>query len=565
MEKNENEPMWEGFPKYQLLRIIMQLLSDMGYSHHRSIRNNPFIIYLSEAVKALERESNCCYKFPSIALLEESVLKGDTKTARGVLSQLTLSSEIRMACTFLLSQHSYASAVYRNDLDEALKILRDDLSKLVFDEDTKQRLATCSSIVAYPSIEEALRNELHWEHETAHIQLWSHIKTLLSPEWVVPQKRLMTLLQQAIDMQELYCPNHLLGGKQEGTTTLYEDHACPDVVVPSNCVALLEGHCDEVWDVAASPDGQYFVTGARDGNIILWSTTKPFDRIFRWRTHRAAVCSVSWSSDSVYCASIDKDGVILLWMPEYPSCVGRVEPCYGNQFCLSWLPGRHAFVLGGLEREIVCYEIQLITEKEDSPPDSPLSSDDEESEPKDQSRASPFHYLRATQRCTIDCRARCIAVNFDGTLAVMSSPDRVLRVVDLDSFCELEPLPDNGNVTNLVGSALHNHMLVSVSGRYPVMRLWDLTERRVIQTYRGHIEDRYVLKCAFGGHNESFVLSGSEDSQIYIWSKVFGTLLKVVQAHTSTVNSVAWNIQPGSYMYSVSDDRSVGVWEIGNE
>ncbi|GMF08145.1 unnamed protein product [Ambrosiozyma monospora] len=32
------------------------------------------------------------------------------------------------------------------------------------------------------------------------------------------------------------------------------------------------GHCDEIYTVAASPDGKYVVTGGKDKRIVVWST-----------------------------------------------------------------------------------------------------------------------------------------------------------------------------------------------------------------------------------------------------------------------------------------------------
>jgi len=36
------------------------------------------------------------------------------------------------------------------------------------------------------------------------------------------------------------------------------------------------------------------------------------------------------------------------------------------------------------------------------------------------------------------------------------------------------------------------------------------------------------LKCDFGGVNESFVISGSDDGCVYVWSKEKGDLVTVL-------------------------------------
>ncbi|GFE54634.1 WD G-beta repeat containing protein [Babesia ovis] len=576
MDNEAGEVMWEGFPKSHLVRIVMQLLLDMGYT---------------ETVETLERESNYRYKLPGMVQFEEAVLQNDMKTARTLLSQFTLPQEIRMACVFLLSQQSFATTLHRNDLDEAIRILSEDLSPAVFDEETQERVDLCSSLIVYPSPQRALVEHLGWDVDKSTSMLWSRIATLISPELCVPPRRMQQLLQQALELQEIYCPNHLDAPKKS-VPSLYEDHSCPPSKTPAQCIARLYGHVDEVWDIALSPCGTYLLSGAKDGSLMLWQATPPFEQLRYWSEHRASISSVSWSPDSVFCLSADRDGIILLWMPGYASSVGRLEPCYGVQMCLGWLPSTRTFLVGGLEREVVLYYVDTTTtrEKKKKKPASPpqqsddnnsfnnengsgeasdeldaaahLSDDDDEEEDDDN---YPFFYIREIKRAIVDCRVRNISINYNGTLAILSSPDRILRVFDLQNFVEKRPLPDNASITSLACSGIYNQVLVSISGKCPVMRLWDLDERRVIQTYRGHREDRYVLKCALGGPKECYVVSGSEDAQIYIWSKVFGTLLRVLREHTSTVNAVAWSITPGAHLFSAADDNHLAVWRLTDD
>ena len=57
----------------------------------------------------------------------------------------------------------------------------------------------------------------------------------------------------------------------------------------------------------------------------------------------------------------------------------------------------------------------------------------------------------------------------------------------------------------------------------------------MVQKYCGHHQGRFVVRCCFGGPEERFVVSGSEDSQVYIWHRYFGSLLEVIPGHASTV------------------------------
>ena len=65
----------------------------------------------------------------------------------------------------------------------------------------------------------------------------------------------------------------------------------------------------------------------------------------------------------------------------------------------------------------------------------------------------------------------------------------------------------------------------------PRIECWDLVRGICIRKYRGHDQKDYVLRPAFGGAHERFVLCGSEDSLVYIWCRETTELLAKVVGH----------------------------------
>lgn len=112
-------------------------------------------------------------------------------------------------------------------------------------------------------------------------------------------------------------------------------------------------------------------------------------------------------------------------------------------------------------------------------------------------------------------------------------------------------------ITSVSLSRDGRHALVNTAG--PEVHLWDLARPALVHSYTGHKQGRFVIRTTFGGSDESYVISGSEDSQVYVWARHSGALVDVLPGHSGAVNAVAWH--PTRCMFaSASDDHTVRVW-----
>jgi len=118
-------------------------------------------------------------------------------------------------------------------------------------------------------------------------------------------------------------------------------------------------------------------------------------------------------------------------------------------------------------------------------------------------------------------------------------------------------------ITSVELSSDGKNLLTSVSSHE--IHLWDLNTKQLRQVYKGLKQARYVIRSSFGGYNENFVISGSEDSQIYIWHRKSGNLLFTLEGHSGTVNTVSWNKVHHNLFASCSDDHTAKIWTTSDE
>ncbi|KAJ3218004.1 DDB1- and CUL4-associated factor 8 [Dinochytrium kinnereticum] len=64
----------------------------------------------------------------------------------------------------------------------------------------------------------------------------------------------------------------------------------------------------------------------------------------------------------------------------------------------------------------------------------------------------------------------------------------------------------------------------------------------IIRAYSGHRNERTIIKeaCFYGGESQ-YIMSGSDDGRLYVWSKSNSKLINVVKCDKSIVNCIAPN------------------------
>jgi WD40 repeat protein len=79
----------------------------------------------------------------------------------------------------------------------------------------------------------------------------------------------------------------------------------------------------------------------------------------------------------------------------------------------------------------------------------------------------------------------------------------------------------------------------------------------LVRKYKGHQQGRFVIRSMFGGVDEGFIASGSEDGRAYVWRRESGVLVGVLEGHSSSINATAWNPTLPGMLATCSDDCTV--------
>lgn len=336
------------------------------------------------------------------------------------------------------------------------------------------------------------------------------IEARMEPSLVIPPHRLQTLLDQALQYQT----DRAVWHNAMRPTTLFADYTASASEFPQQATHVLTQHKDEVWYCAFSHSGHRLATCSPDMTIMIWD---PYtgQRLLELVGHVNSVAFVSWSPDDSRLVSCSIDITARVWDTQTGACLsvcnGHTEP---PSSC-AWLSDK-LFITGGLDMRIIIWNTsgQVVERIDDHRVyDMALSPDK--------------HTL--------------VTVN----LKTFYVWDMQARSVTTSHEFEHE-------ISSVTISRDSRYALFNVTPQE--VRLWDLQKMQLVRKYTGQRQGRFVIRSCFGGADESFILSGSEDEMIYVWHRESGVLLERLPGHLRSVNCVAYNPRDPYMFASTGDD-----------
>ncbi|XKL61463.1 hypothetical protein PGB90_008520 [Kerria lacca] len=506
-----------GKTDQDIVRLIGQHLKTIG---------------LNRTAELLMKESGCRLDHPAAAKFRQHVIDGEWTKAENDLNELKMlldnSKQSLAEMKFLILEQKYLEHLEDGRALDALHVLRNELTPL---QHNIERVHVLSSYIMISGREE-LMNRARWHGKgiASRSKLMEKLQKFLPPSIMLPPRRLYTLLSQAVELQKDKCPFHNTT-IEEGIDdfNLLVDHYCTKEQFPCETIQILNDHCDEVWFCRFSPDGLKLATGSKDTTILIWDVDPETLTCSHKKTlegHSYGVAFLAWSPDGTHLLACGPEDCPELFIWNLESDDSRVKVTHSPEDSLtscSWHRSGKKFVTGGIRGQF--YQCDLEGTVLDS---------------WEGVRVNGL-YCRSDEKTVLaaDTHHRIRAYNFD-------------ELSDTNMFQEDHPIMAF-TVNKADRLALLN---VATQG----VHLWDLEDKCLVRKYQGVTQGHFTIHSSFGGVNEDFIVSGSEDHKVYIWHIKHEKPIAVLQGHTRTVNTVAWNPVYHQMLASVSDDCTVRIW-----
>ncbi|NXX89533.1 WDR26 protein, partial [Centropus bengalensis] len=503
---------------------------------------------LNQTVDLLMQESGCRLEHPSATKFRNHVMEGEWDKAENDLNELKalvhsphaivvrgtleLFQSWWINCSgrmkFLLLQQKYLEYLEDGKVLEALQVLRCELTPLKYNT---ERIHILSGYLMCSHAED-LRAKAEWEGKgtASRSKLLDKLQTYLPPSVMLPPRRLQNLLRQAVELQRDRCLYHntKLDSNLDSVSLLI-DHVCSRKQFPCYTQQILTEHCNEVWFCKFSNDGTKLATGSKDTTVIIWQVDPDTHQLKLLKTlegHAYGVSYIAWSPDDNYLVACGPDDCSELWLWNVQTGELRTKMSQSHEDSLTsvaWNPDGKRFVTGGQRGQF--YQCDL---------DGNLLDSWE------------------------GVRVQCLWCLSDGKTVLASDTHQRIRGYNFEDLTDRNIVQEDHPIMSFTISKNGRLALLNVATQG--VHLWDLQDRVLVRKYQGVTQGFYTIHSCFGGHNEDFIASGSEDHKVYIWHKRSELPIAELTGHTRTVNCVSWNPQIPSMMASASDDGTVRIW-----
>ena len=363
---------------------------------------------------------------------------------------------------------------------------------------------------------------------------------------------------RGLDLSRLTLREVYLQGVQMQNTNLQDSRIQSSVFTES---------FDSMWDVAISPNGEYWAAVSRRGEIRVWASAGQ-TLLSMWRAHGAYGGTLSFSPDSRTLASGSTDSTVklwdvtsgaLLWSNRHTGVVNR----------LWFAPTGDLLASAGSDSCIRLWEPSTGTELQIVPHPAPISVLTWDSDGHLLATGDAEGTIRLWKMSTSTRPLSCVqtvaghtgwidGLTFspDGKLLASAGWDGNIKLWDIETGKLVKTLDKHtGKVTRVIWSP-DGYTLASC-GADQTIRLWDVDGGSFRAVLHGHSSG--VDGLAFTPESRS-LLSCSEDGTIRLWDAANGQCLRIIHGNVASLRDVAWS-PDGTQLISGGLDAQVILFD----
>lgn len=332
------------------------------------------------------------------------------------------------------------------------------------------------------------------------------------------------------------------------------------------------GHSDIVRSVAFSPNGDYVISGAEDGTIILWDISDG-QKLHTFAGHSESVTAVDINRKSDLMVSASRSGQILLWNINKKSLVGEFNVHNGTVTDIQFSPTGGRIISSSLDGTVIVLDTALGQEihrlYHESPVQSIAYSPNSETIASGLSNGEIVIWdansenIITTMVVHEEKTIWSLVYSPDNSLLVTGSEDASIAIIDTQNWIEIERLWGH-DISPVLSVEFDNDMNLASASVDRSIVIWERQNDsfNIINRFIGHT--RSVLDLSFSP-DSSRLLSASEDQLIILWDLFNGAeKTKIRYENTSHVDNIV-SIPETSSLAIGLDGGQIGIWNYEDE
>ncbi|KAL4463085.1 hypothetical protein ABPG74_007086 [Tetrahymena malaccensis] len=518
---NEDTIFQDKKRRSEMIRIMIQTMHNLG---------------LSQSAETLQKESSINLDSDILHGFKQSILNAEWNKALEYLEKTNTDKQSFFKAQQLIIQQKYLELLEQKDIENALKVLREELSTLIFDQ---QYLFKLSSLLICRNSKEMYEKIGINRQSNSRNSLIELIQDQCNIPGMMQSRVMEKLVKESLIFQTLQCPCHIQNSHEN--ICLIQDHVCKQLQPPQELVETKKEHKSEVTHIKFNKQGNMLVSVGLEKDIFIWKYDPKSHKLTyhqkitqeKSRQLQVEITSLEFDNNDQYLAIGYDDGkIIILNTVKFDlQQITNMSQNYHQApvLTLAYHPQTNSLYSAGADPYMLVF-----------------SSNGKELEKK----------IPATK--TKDMKF----INKGNQLIQLSACKPVVSIFDLASEQILYQIQEEECILSMNVSSNEKFLLVNTSQKEPELHLWDLELREKVNTYKGHQQREFQLGCTFGGNDDMFVVQGCETGNIFIWQTFNSKFITQIKAHhlNKAVNQVIFHPLDKTTMISCSDDQTIKVW-----